>query len=198
MAWNKYYIVITNQTEKDHQLVKDKLGLDDYKEKGAAYFGDTNKSDDLFIGYYEDKLIIADPDLPLSLFSENASITEQKFIAAFPDCEIAALVENSTVGEFGYAIIVNGQRIRAKHGCDGEIYIDIGNELPEEQTILSGNIFDAEEIEEMREYMDEEEIKNAIAFEASWRTPGDLSARYFGMNIEELPEHAIKMIHYKK
>ena len=131
-------------------------------------------------------------------FAAEPADLEKKLVAAFPSSEIAALAENSTVGEFGYTIIDNGQRIRVKHGCDGEIYTDLGERLPKEQAILSRHIFDPEELDEMREEMDEQEVQNMVAFEASWRTPSEISKRYFGNIINKLDTKAIKLIRYKK
>jgi hypothetical protein len=198
MAWNKYYIVVTDQQGATPTETLTKLSLIGYQPAGEANFLQTNKSDDLFIGAYKDKLIIADPDLTYGFFSAEPSDIEKKFAAAFPSSEIVALAENSTVGEFGYTIINNGQRIRVKHGCDGEIYTDIGEPLPEEQTILAGHIFDPGELDEMREDMDEEEVQNMVAFEASWRTPAEISKRYFGDIIDNLDTDAIKLTRFKK
>jgi hypothetical protein len=50
MAWNKYYIVVTNQQETTSTEILTKLGLNDYQPAGEANFHQTNKSDDLFIG----------------------------------------------------------------------------------------------------------------------------------------------------
>ena len=175
-----------------------KLDLTGYQPAGEANFLQINKSGDLFIGTYKDKLIIADGGLTHGFFSTEPSDIEKRFVAAFPSSEIAALAENSTVEEFGYTIIDKGQRIRVKHGCDGEIYTDIGELLPEEQAILAGHIFDPEELAEMREDMDEDEVQNMITFEASWRTPAEISKRYFGDIIDNLDTDAIKLTRYKK
>jgi hypothetical protein len=198
MAWNKYYIVVTNQQETTSTEILTKLGLNDYQPAGEANFHQTNKSDDLFIGSYKDKLVIANPDLTYGFFAAEPSNIEKRFVTAFPSSEIAALAENSTVGEFGYSLIDNGQRKRVKHGCDGEIYTDIGETLPEEQEILAGHIFDSEELDEMREEMDEEEVQNMVNFEASWRTPAAISKRYFGDPIDKLKTDAIRLTRYKK
>jgi len=198
MAWNKYYIVVTNQKATTPTETLAKLQLAGYEPIEEANFLQTNKSNDLFIGTYEDKLIIANPDLTYGFFASSPSEIEKRFIAAFPDSEIAALAENSTVAEFGYTIIDNGQRIRVKHGCDGEIYTNIGEPLAEEQAILAGHIFDPEELDEMREDMDEDEVQNMITFEASWRTPAQISKRYFGDRIDNLDMDAIKLTQYKK
>jgi hypothetical protein len=198
MAWNKYYIIVTKQEEATPTETLTKLDLTGYEQVGEANFLQTNKSDDLFIGGFKDKLIIANPDLTYGFFSAEPSDIEKRFVAAFPYSEIVALAENSTVGEFGYTIIDNGQRIRVKHGCDGEIYIDIGEPLSEEKTILAGHIFDTEELDEMREDMDEDEVQNLVNFEASWRTPAAISKRYFGDVIDNLDKDAIKLTRYKK
>lgn len=69
MAWNKYYIVVTNQQGVTPAETLTKLGLTDYRPAGDANFLQTNKSDDLFIGNYKDKLVIADPDLTYQFFA---------------------------------------------------------------------------------------------------------------------------------
>ncbi len=197
-AWNKYYIVVTNSQGATPTEILTKLNLTGYQPVGKANFHQTNKSYDLFIGTYKDKLVVANPDLTYGFFAAEPSDIERKFVAAFPTSEIAALAENSTVDEFGYTIINNGQRIRVKHGCDGEIYTDIGDSLAEEQAILTGHIFDPEELDEMREDMDEDEVQNTVAFEASWRAPAEISKRYFGDRIDNLDTDAIKLTRYKK
>ena len=198
MAWNKYYVVVTDQPAIQPEEVMAKLKLRGYVKNGRSNFAATNKSNDLFIGNYGNLLIIVDPDLPIALFEESPSAVEKLFTDVFPNAEIAALVENSTVDEFGYAILKNGRRIRVKHGCDGEIYTDIGDFLVEEQLMLSCEIFSKEEIEEMSMDMDEEAVKNAIQFEASWRIPSELSKRYFGCVIDNLPPDDIQLTHFIK
>jgi hypothetical protein len=198
MAWNKYYIVVTDQGLLAPTEVLTKLNLTGYELQGDALFQQTNKSNDLFIGTYEDKLVIANPDLTYGFFGEQPSQIETQFIAAFPDSEIAALAENSTVGEFGYNIITRQQRVRVKHGCDGEIYTDVGELLPEEESIKEGHIFDPEEMDEMRENMEEEEVQNLVDFEASWRAPAEISKRYFGVPVDSLGQAAIKLTRFKK
>lgn len=198
MAWNKYYIVVTQQAGVSPAEVLSELGFPDFRPAGEVSFHATNKLYDLFVGTYEDKLIIAHPDLVYSLLRAEPSKFERKMIEVFPTSEIAALAENSTVNEFGYAVIDQGQRIRVKHGCDGEIYTDIGTPLAEEKAILSEGIFSPVELEQMRQEMDEEEVLETVAFEASWRVPGELSRRYFGDVIDNLDADAIRMVQFTK
>ena len=198
MAWNKYYIVVTAQPGFTPGLALTTIGLTGYRAADQVSFHQTNKSDDLFIGTYKDNLVIVQPDLTYAFFKETPSDIEKQFVAAFPNAEIAALAENSTVDEFGYNLIQNGRRIRVKHGCDGEIYTDIGDMLPEEEAILAGVVFDRDELEHMAEDLDAEEIQEIVSFEASWRVPAVLSKRYFGDIIDNLDEKALMMTRYRK
>jgi hypothetical protein len=143
--------------------------------------------------------LIVHPDLPFHFFGDTQSDTEKRFIATFPDSEIAALVENSTVGLFSYAVIDGGQKIRMKDGSDGEIYNDTGDLLPEEKEILSGKIFEEEEIEELKEErMYDEEIEAMISFEASWRVPNLLSKRYLGKTVSTIDTDMVVLTMYEK
>ena len=175
-----------------------KLGLPEHEPSGEVNFLDTNKSDDLFIGTYEDNIIIVNPSMVYQLLSTELPELGERFITSFPTAEIAVLAENSTVAEFGYAIIDRGRRVRVKHGCDGEIYVDIGDLLAEEKEIMTGAIFSPEELEEMREDMDEDEVQEMIDFEASWRVSSEISKRYLGEDVESLSRDAIRFTRYKK
>ncbi|RYZ87524.1 MAG: hypothetical protein EOP06_12545 [Proteobacteria bacterium] len=197
MAWNKYFIVVTDQPAAEPREIIQRLGIEGWKLKGQTEFSATNKSDDLFIGHYNSHLVISNPDLVHSFFSDVVGEFEQRFIETFPGSVIAVFMENSTVGLFGYSIIEGGQRIRLSDGSDGEIFHDFGSLLPEEEVIRSGDIFDPEELEEMRQDMDEEEVAAMITFEASWRVPKQLSKRYFGQSVEEVAEQ-IKLSQYVK
>lgn len=197
MAWNKYFIVVTDQPIVDPGDFLERLGIKGWKLKGQANFLATNKSDDLFVGRYGNQLVIANPDLVHSFFSEDPREIERKFIETFPGSVIAVFMENSTVGQFGYSVIEGGQRIRLSDGSDGEIFHDFGSLLPEEEVIRAGSIFDPEELDEMKEEMDDEEVATMIRFEASWRVPRQLSKRYFGQSVEEVAEE-IKLAQYIK
>ena len=165
---------------------------------GEANFQQTSKSDDLFIGTYKDTLIIANPDLTCDFFYARPSDIEKKFVAAFPFSQIVALVENSGDREFGYTIIDKGQRIRVMHGRGEKIFIDIGQSLPEEKTVRAGQIFEPEELDKMWGDYDEDQVMELYAFEASMRTPAEISKRFFGEIIDNLDADAIKLIRYKK
>jgi len=198
MAWNKYYIFVKAPKSKDLAHILSKLNLGQYKPVKEVPLHHSNKPETLFAGFYNDNLLIVHPDLPFSFFSDTQSDTEKLFIDTFPDSEIAALIENSTVGLFSYAIIDKGKKVRMKDGCDGEIYHDDGELLEEETEILSGEIFGADEIEEMKENeMSEEEVDAMIKFEASWRVPNRLTKRYLGETVGQIDSEKVLLTIYE-
>ena len=195
---NKYYIVVTEQQGATPTDILAKLSLTDYQPAGEAKFLQTYESnDDLFIGNYEGNIIIVNPDLTSDFYYRRPSDTEKKFIAAFPSSQIVALAENNWNREFGFTIIDKGQRIRVKHGHGEKIIIEIGEELPEEKTIKAGQIFDPEELDKMWRDYDEDQVMELYAFEASMRTPAEISKRFFCHTISNLDSEALKLTRYK-
>ena len=85
-----------------------------------------------------------------------------------------------------------------KHGHGEKIIIDIGEELPEEKTIKAGQIFNPEELEKMWGDYDEDQVMELYAFEASMRTPAEISKRFFCDTINNLDSEAIKLTRYKR
>lgn len=198
MAWNKYYIIVKSPKLTNTKEILTKLNLAQYKPTEEVPLHYSNKPETLFTGFYKDSFIVVHPDLAFHFFGETQSETEKLFIDTFPESEIAALVENSTVGLYSYAIIDNGQKIRMKDGCDGEVYNDKGDLLPEEKEILSQKIFEDEEIEEMKEDgMSDEEVTAMINHEASWRVPNLLTKRYFGETIGSIDTDKIMLMKYE-
>ncbi|MFZ7166101.1 MAG: hypothetical protein ACO1G5_01005 [Bacteroidota bacterium] len=198
MAWNKYYVIVKSPVLTDTKEILSKLNLDQYKPVKEVPFHYSNKPETLFTGFYNGNLIIVHPDLAFNFFKQNQSETEKLFIETFPDSEIAALVENSTVGLYSYAIILKGQKIRMKDGCDGEVYNDTGELLPEEKEIFSQKIFEDADIEMMKEDgMSEEEIDAMIKHEGSWRVPNLLTKRYFGETVGSMDTDKISLMIYE-
>jgi hypothetical protein len=198
MAWNKYYVFVKAPESRDMDALLASLGLGHYKPVEEVPLLDSNKPKTLFAGFYQDNLLLVHPDLAFHFFGEGQSETEQLFIQTFPGKEIAALIENSTVGLFGYALIENGRKVRMKDGSDGEIYHDTGELLPEEKEILAGEIFSEDELDEMREDgMSEAEVQAAVSFEASWRVPNRVSARYLGEPVRSMDIERVILTRYE-
>lgn len=197
MAWNKYYVFVKAVESNDMDAILTSLGLGHYKPVEEVPLHYSNKPETLFAGFYQGNLLLVHPDLAFHFFGEGQSETERLFVQTFPGKEIAALIENSTVYLFGYALIENGRKVRMKDGSDGEIYNDTGELLPEEKEILADEIFGEEELEEMREDgMSEEEVQATVSFEASWRVPSLLSARYLGEPVDSIDTALVIITRY--
>jgi len=198
MAWNKYYVFVKAPESRDMDALLASLGLGHYKPVEEVPLHYSNKPETLFAGFYQGNLLLVHPDLAFHFFGEGQSETEQLFIQTFPDKEIAALIENSTVGMFGYALIEKGHKVRMKDGADSEIYHDTGELLPEEKEILAEEIFGEDELDEMREDgMSEDEVQATVRFEASWRVPDLLSARYLGEPVGSIDTEQIMLTRYE-
>lgn len=198
MAWNKYYFFVKSPQLTAMPTVLEQLGLGQYQPQEQVPLHASNKPKTLFTGFYNNSLLLVHPDLVFEFFADEPSETEKRFVATFPGCEMAALIENSTVGLFGYALIVNGQKIRMKDGSDGQIYHDTGEQLPEEQHVLAETIFGEDELDEMRaDGMSEEEVEATIRFEASWRVPNRLTKRYLGEEVGSLDPTKVQLTRYR-
>jgi hypothetical protein len=199
MAWNKYYIFVSNQEKTDFETILPQLGLGGYKTEGEEVnLYDTNKPKTLFATNFNGVLMLVHPELVFEFYTQEPTETERKFINCFPNSEIAILYHNETVSGFGFSIIQNGKRIRLKDGTDGEIYNDFGVTLKEEEELLIQQLFEDDELEEIQEDMDEEEFQNFIAFEKSIHVPIELTKRYLGQRIDEIDGENMKFIKFSK
>ncbi len=198
MAWNKYYIFVKSPKLTDISEILSKLNLSKYKPTKEVPLHYSNKPETLFTVFYNGNFLIVHPDLAFQFFHDTPSETEKLFIDTFPDSEIAALIENSTVGLFSYAIIDKGQKVRMKDGAGGDIYHDEGQLLSEEKEVLSGKMFQDDEIEEMKENgMSEIEVDTMIKFEASWRVPNLLTKRYLGETVDSIDTNKVILTMYE-
>ncbi len=198
MAWNHYYIFVKGPGIGDLDSVLMRLNLDAYKPVREVELHEASKPATLFAGIYEDNLLLVHQELVFKFFESDQSVEEQLFIQTFPEAEIAALIINESVGLFGFALIVNGKKVRTKDGCDGNYYNDMGERLPEEQKAISELVFMEEELEEMRENgMSEEEIQSKLQFEASYRVPNLLTERYLGKPVLQIDPGKVRITRYE-
>ena len=197
MAWNKYYVFVKAPASSDMNSLLVSLGLGHYKPVKDVPLHDSNNPKTLFASFYQGNLLLVHPDLAFHFFGDGSD-TERLFVQTFPGKEIAALIENSTVGLFGYAVIESGQKIRMRDSSDGEIYHDTGELLPEEKEILAGEIFGEDDLAEMQEDgLSEEEVAATVSFEASWRVPNRLTARYLGVPVGAIDTEQVRLTRYE-
>jgi hypothetical protein len=198
MPWTKYFIFVKSPELIDLREILPLLNLGHYQPINEVSFQDSNNPKTLFTGFYNGNLLIVHPELPFDFFSNEPSYTETLFTATFPGSEIAVLIEDTRVGLYSYAIIHEGQKIRMKNGCEGEVYNDMGYMLPEEREILSRPIFEPDEIADMKaDGMTEEEIFLVVEHEASCRVPNILAKRYLGEAASSIDTKKIILTMYK-
>jgi len=197
MAWNKYYVFVTNQHKIDLPTILPALGLSDYQVIGEVDLNFTNKPKTLFITHFNDCLLLIHPSLVFDFFKETPSETEKSFIRCFPNSEIAAIYHNETVNGYGYTIINRGERQRVNFGSDGDVHLNFGNLLEEEISMSNTYSIDEEELEELTEDMEEYEIQSFIQFLKDVGIPVLLTARYFGVPVHQIDPSSLKFTQYE-
>ena len=145
MGWKASVIIIHKPTQADNeQLLKD-VGFNNLTKIDDVPFEVAINPDDhkVYIGNYKDNLLICAPDMPMQFIVDNETETERKLKQIFPNAEICSIVLHSTVNFWGYSIITNGQKIRARAGsADDGTFIDMGEPLEEEKDLLSKSKID--------------------------------------------------------
>ncbi|MFB6453982.1 hypothetical protein ACE38W_01830 [Chitinophaga sp. Hz27] len=98
-----------------------------------------------YIGYYNDCLIITDFAWPEGCMSAELSEIERILSAAFPDAEICSLLLYPPVNLWGYSIVKNGEKIRARAGAATVgTFLEMGIPLDEERPLFGNCTVDGE------------------------------------------------------
>lgn len=145
MGWKASVIIVHKPAEVNKENLLKELGFENVtklqKEAfDAALYPDEDK---VYLGSYKDNLLICMADLPMQFIEETDTRVETTLHRFFPDSEICATVLHSVVNLWGYAVSVNGKKIRARAGsADNGTFIDTGEPLEEEKELLSKSKID--------------------------------------------------------
>ena len=186
MSWKIYLIIINNAANINTADIPQKIGLDNVKPTKEISIHEAQYAKGTSIGKFGDKIFIVSQDLVFKFYDKTPSDFEKKICEACPNSEIAILTLNGTVDLYGYNIIKNGKRQRVKSGADLDLYIDYGEQLPEEISISKEKIFDEEELKEIKADNSKEQVKKILDQEISIRTTFRLTKRYFGKQFDEV------------
>lgn len=186
MSWKIYLIIISNASNINTTEIPQKIGLHNIKPTKEISMHEAQFAKGISIGKYNDKIFIVSQDLIFKFYDKTPSEFEKRICDSFPNSEIAALALNGTVDLYGYNIIKRGRRERVKSGADLNVYVDYGNKLPEEVAISNEKIFDAEELNEIREDNSKEGVQKILDQEISMRTTIRLTKRYFVKEFDEV------------
>lgn len=146
MGWKLSSIIINPKTEIQFENLLEELGFSNLKKiedepYDVAIYPEADK---VFVGIYKNNLIISANNLPLEFYNKSLSALEEKLINLFPDSEICAVSLNSVINHWGYAIIRDGKKIRARTGDgDSGTTLDIGEPVKEELGLFSKSKLDA-------------------------------------------------------
>ena len=140
MGWKMSLIIISNQKEINDTAVLNQLGYTNALKaeiQPFEYIMDPEE-DKIYIGTYNNNLIICAYALPFEFYNSVLTETERKLIKLFPNSEICAVSLRSTVNHFGFGLIKNGVKIRAKAGdLISGTSVDWGSPIKQELNLLS-------------------------------------------------------------
>jgi hypothetical protein len=145
MRWKISSIIINPKANIENEKLLEEFGfsnlqkIQDEPYDVAIY----PAPDKVYIGTYKNNLIISANNLPMEFFSKSLSPLEEKLISLFPGSEICAVSLNSVINNWGYAVIKQGRKVRARTGdADRGTVLDYGEPLEEELSLLSTSKLD--------------------------------------------------------
>ena len=159
MGWKLSSIIYKPQNKNIATLVKQiensKRGIE-YLKVGKTTFGECmnpTKDDLLYIGEYQDFVIVTEAEMPFDFFQETATKTERFWRTLSRDSQdVYSFILNSTACMYGYAYLSNQRKIRCKWGTlDDSVILEMGNPLDIEEAYIEKNdidfLLEEEEIE---------------------------------------------------
>lgn len=188
MGWKASMIIIHQPGKVDHRELLKRLGFINLNKIADLHVGSAiyPREEKIYIGNYKDNLLICEPNLPHTFFSEQPPFIEELLAHIFPGKEIAVIVLHSGVNLWGFSIIKNGKRIRTRAGDYTGNVIDFGAPLQEEEYLLSKSFIDKESGEKMylldgwKEPCTEDATGEEFVFA--------VCARYFGEKLDQADE----------
>lgn len=147
MGYKIFTVIITPKPEVQYATLLGELGFQNLKKIRDEAFGSVMNppGGKVYIGTYNNNLLICASELADSFFEKRSIDGERLLIEKFPDREICVLVLHSVVNLWGYAILKQGKKIRARAGsADDGTFLEFGEPIEEEMDLLSKSSFDAE------------------------------------------------------
>ena len=188
MGWKASTIIINEPTNTDHFQLLEKLGFTSLRKIDDRPFEVVMNLEDneVYIGTYKNNLLICTQELPMQFFENHETAAESTLMNLFPLSEICSIVLHSTVNLWGYAILKEGKKIRARAGsADDGTFIESGEPLEEEKEILSKSTLNRQGertylFEGDDEAMTEDQVGENFVFA--------VCKRYFGEELDSADE----------
>jgi len=189
MGWKASTLIIQNPNrEANEQLLQD-LGFNHLTKINDEPFDVVidPRGNRVYLGTYQNNLIICIPDIPMCLIENTNTAYKEKLASIFPDSEICSIVLHSSVNLWGYAIIINGEIVRARAGSSEDgTFIEFGEQLEEEKGLLSKakkdesgkRIYEFDDLPD--EIFSEDQVGENFVF--------SICSRYFGEPLDSVDE----------
>jgi len=192
---DKLYIIIICHVLNFNQASFNKnFGFSDIKSDTIALYNTQFKSTGVYIGKFNDNIVIASPEYVTDFFIKKSSKFKAELIKMFPKNQITILLLSSATDLYGYCLMKNSVTQRIRCGADLETYINKGNLLPEENQLKDLYPFSEEETKEFHQKNSKAEIKRLEQNEIGVRVTKLLLLRYFGKNYTEVNNNFNKIL----
>ncbi|MES2701351.1 MAG: hypothetical protein V4649_01875 [Bacteroidota bacterium] len=145
MGWKASTIIIHNTSRVGDEKLLQELGFSKLTKIKDETFETVINPDDnkIYIGSYRDNIIICDSRIPMQFFEDEETLLEKKFKQVFPNSEVCAITLHSVVNLWGYSVVIDGKKARARAGsADDGTFLEYGLPLAEEKELLSKSKLD--------------------------------------------------------
>jgi hypothetical protein len=186
MGWKISAIIIHPAPETDALPLLRDLGFPElYKIEDEPFEVAMNPDDNkIYLGTCKNNLLICAQTIPLMFLDEGLSDAEQFLTAKFPQAEICSVVLHSVVNLWGYAVVKNGRKVRARAGSsDDGTFLETGEPLEEEKELLQQSTINEQGSRIYRlhdnpqDALSEDQVGENFVFE--------ICKRYFGVPLNE-------------
>lgn len=185
MGWKCLLLIVSNVREYDEQNILEALNLKNVQKKGedlletAIYPRDNS----IGIGQYKGHLLLCGLFV-MDCLNTTMGAIEHNLIKLFPQSELCALSLHSVVNHWGYSLIQNGAKVRARIGdAEHGTFVDVGQPLPEELALLQQSTIDetGERLYVLDEFPDDPMTEDQVGEEFVF----ELSKKYFGERLDQ-------------
>lgn len=194
MGWK----IFTAFIKYNDDLVIDINFIESIGFRGFEFIEETNFNfepniGELYVANRNGIILISNTHLIWQFTKPEPTKTELSFISAFPKSEIAII--NLGYGTY-FCVLENGKKIRIREVGD-EVYLDIGELLPEEKSIKSEELIHSDDLEKMKLNCTPKEIENEIQGSLAYETCFELTKRFLEKRLDELDLEDFKVSSFK-
>jgi len=185
MGWKVSAVIINSDADVSYEEILENLRFSNFKRVEDETFNAVIYPTDnlIYFGKYRRNLIITNAELPENFITDTLCEQEKSLIELFPDSEICAVILHSVVNLWGYSIIKNGRKIRARAGsADDRTFLEFGEPIESERELLAHSELnsDGERVYVFEDFPDEELSEDQVGEEFVF----EMFKKYTGVDFE--------------